>query len=275
VKSEELRRYSFGVVPQFEQRKLFCIWRPILDEMEQLTGFDFELAGSPKIPVFEQKFLSGFYDFAYMNPYHLLMAHDTQGYLPLIRDGERRLKGILVVPDESKINQVQELDGKTVAFPSPNALGASLLMRAELAKLHSVMVIPNYVQTHSSVYLHVALGITPAGGGVISTLKSQKPEIKEKLRIIHETKSINPHPISAHPRVPQKDREKVRQAFLQMAKTVKGAALLAKIPMNKAVVAALEDYTPMLNLGLDEFYVATQQGTGSALHEKQKANTCD
>jgi phosphonate transport system substrate-binding protein len=258
AKSNEVGRYSFGVVPQFEQRKLFRIWRPILDELEDRTGFVFDLVGSSKIPTFEQKYLLGHYDFAYMNPYHLLMAHDAQGYLPLIRDGERQLKGVLVVPDTSRINQVKELDGKTVAFPSPNALGASLLMRAELVKLHSVSIIPNYVQTHSSVYLHVALGLNPAGGGVMSTLRSQKPEIKEKLRIIYETRSVNPHPISAHPRIPEKDRERVRQALLEMAKTEKGAALLAKIPMSKAVIASMDDYTPMLNLGLDEFYVTTE-----------------
>ncbi len=275
AKSEELERYSFGVVPQFEQRKLFRIWRPVLDELEHLTGFVFDLVGSPKIPVFEQKFLAGFYDFVYMNPYHLIMAHDAQGYLPLIRDGERRLQGILVVPDGSPITQVQELNGKTVAFPSPNALGASLLIRTELARLHSVVVVPNYVQTHSSVYLHVALDINPAGGGVMSSLQSQKPEIKEKLRVIYETRSANPHPISAHPRVPEKDREKVRQALLEIAKTEKGAALLAKIPMTKAVTAVLDDYAPIQNWGLDEFYVTTQKIPGSSLHKKRQVNAGD
>jgi phosphonate transport system substrate-binding protein len=260
---EEEERYSFGVVPQFEQRKLFRIWRPILDELEHRTGFSFDLVGSPKIPVFEQKYLVGVYDFVYMNPYHLVMAHDAQGYLPLIRDGARMLKGILVVPNVSQIKRVQELDGERVAFPSHNALGASLLMRAELAKLHGVEVLPHYVQTHSSVYLHVALGLNPAGGGVMSTLQSQKPEIREKLRILYETRSVKPHPISAHPRVPRAHREKVRQALLALAQTEKGAALLAQIPIAKAVTASLEDYTPMRSWGLDEFYLSGTSATDS------------
>jgi phosphonate transport system substrate-binding protein len=79
--------YRFGVVPQFEQRKLFRIWRPILDELKHRTGLTFTLVGSPKIPVFEQEYSDGTYDFVYMNPYHLLKAHDSQGYLPLVRDG--------------------------------------------------------------------------------------------------------------------------------------------------------------------------------------------
>jgi phosphonate transport system substrate-binding protein len=256
--SAEKATYSFGVVPQFEKRKLFGIWRPILDELEQRTGFTFKLVDSSSIPVFEEKFLEGAYDFAYMNPYHLLMAHDTQGYLPLVRNGDPLLKGILVVPKESPIRNVKELAGKTVAFPSPNALGAALLMRAELAHFHNVEVIPHYVHTHTSVYLHVALGLNPAGGGVASTLRSQKPEVKHKLRIIYETQAVNPHPIGAHPRVPDAHREKVRQAFLQMSKTKAGAVLLSEIPMRRVVTASLEDYTPLRTWGLEEFYV---QGT--------------
>jgi phosphonate transport system substrate-binding protein len=254
AQSSESVVYRFGVVPQFEQRKLFSIWRPILDELEKRTGFKFELIGSPKIPVFEQKYMEGTYDFAYMNPYHLLTAHDSQGYMPLIRDGERKLKGILVVPKESPIQSVRELAGKRVAFPSPNALGASLLMRAELANLRNVEVIPHYVQTHSSVYLHVALGLTSAGGGVLTTLQSQKPEIKQKLRILYETREVSPHPISAHPRVPEAHRKQILQALLAISQTKNGTALFARIPMRRAVAASLEDYTPLASLGLDEFY---------------------
>jgi phosphonate transport system substrate-binding protein len=253
--SAERITYNFGAVPQFEQRKLFRIWRPILDELEQRTGFTFKLVGSPKIPVFEQKFLEGVYDFAYMNPYHLVMANDAQGYLPLVRDGGRMLKGILVVPKESPIQSVRELAGKTAAFPSPNALGASLLMRAELARIHGVELIPNYVQTHSSVYLHVAMGLNPAGGGVASTLRSQNPEIRHQLRILYETRPVNPHPFSVHPRVPEAHREKVRQALLDMAQTEQGAVLLSRVPMRKAVAASLEDYTPLRAWGLDKFYI--------------------
>jgi phosphonate transport system substrate-binding protein len=251
--------YRFGVVPQFEQRKLFNTWRSIIDELAHRTGLRFKLVGSSKIPVFEQKYMQGDYDFAYMNPYHILKAYASQGYLPLVRDGGRKLKGILVIPRDSLIQSVRELAGKRVAFPAPNALGASLLMRAELAKLHGVDVLPYYVQTHSSVYLHVALGLTEAGGGVKSTLNLQKPELREKLRVLYETRSVAPHPISVHPRVPKVHRKRVRQALLEMAQTEKGAALLAKIPMHKAVAANLEDYTVMSSWGLEAFYVTENQ----------------
>jgi phosphonate transport system substrate-binding protein len=133
-------------------------------------------------------------------------------------------------------------------------VGASLLMRAELEKLHNVVVVPHYVQTHSSVYLHVALGLTDAGGGVASTMNAQKPEIKEKLRVLYETRPMNPHPISVHPRVPKPHQEKVLKALLEMAKSEQGAELLARVPIVKMVQASIDDYVPMSAWGLDEFY---------------------
>jgi phosphonate transport system substrate-binding protein len=252
--SKENYSYDFGVVPQFEQRKLFRIWRPILDELERRTGINFNLIGSSKIPDFEKKHMEGAFDFAYMNPYHCLTANKSQGYVPLVKDGSRMLRGILVVLKESPIKSVNELAGKRIAFPAPNALGASLILRSELDRLHKVAVIPHYVQTHSSVFLHVALGLTQAGGGAAATLHSQRPEVKEKLRILYETKPTHPHPISVHPRVPKAHQQKVLRALVQMAKTKNGAALLAKIPMNTLTQASMEDYLPMSSWGLGEYY---------------------
>jgi len=252
--ANERKSYTIGVVPQYEQRKLFDIWQPIIMALEQELDFNLELIGSPKIPVFEKKFLAGEYDFAYMNPYHLLKANESQGYIPLVRD-TRQLKGILVVKKDSPYQQVSDLDKKIIAFPSPNALGASLLMRADLNTLLQLEFFPRYVQTHSSVYLNVALGQTAAGGGVLGTLKQQPPELRERLRVIYETRGMNPHPLSAHPRVPEADREAFQRAWLKLAATTGGKQLMSRIPMPQPVKAELQDYDAMHAWGLDDFYI--------------------
>ena len=176
--------YTLGIVPQYDQRQLFEIWKPLLDELQRRTGLSFRLVSAPKIPVFEKEFLAGGYDFAYMNPYHLLKAQKAQGYAPIIRD-RAALRGILVVRKDSPIQKLPELNGKVVAFPSPNALGASLLLRADLSRLHRVSVVPLYVKTHSSVYLHVVKGLAEAGGGVQKTLEEQEQPIQDRLRTLY------------------------------------------------------------------------------------------
>jgi len=246
--------YTFGVVPQYDQRQLFETWKPLLDELQRRTGLSFRLASVPTIPVFEVEFLNGSYDFAYMNPYHLLKANTSQRYAPIVRD-RAPLRGILVVRKDSLIKKLSELNGKVVAFPSPNALGASLLMRADLSRLHHVSVVPLYVKTHCSVYLHVVKGLAEAGGGVQKTLEEQGQPIKDSLRILYTTRELPSHPVVVHPRVPGKDAEKVRHAFLEMAATKEGQELLSKIPMKQPVATSMEDYSLMREWGLESFWV--------------------
>lgn len=246
--------YKFGVVPQFAPRKLADIWLPIFEELENRTGLKFVMIGSTRIPDFEISFLAGDFDFAYMNPYHAMVASLEQGYVPLNRDHGRKLFGILVVKKDSTIQGVKELHGKTISFPSPNALGASLLMRADLAKQVEIEIKPRYVDTHSSVYLNVIFGKTPAGGGVMGSLRQQDQEVQDALRIIYKTRQMSPHPVTAHPRVPADHVELVRKAFLEMGKTDKGAALLAKVPFKKIGPANLEEYLELKEWGLEKFY---------------------
>lgn len=251
--SGEDRVYTFGVVPQFEQRKIFRIWIPILQALEADTGIRFELVGSNQIPAFETKFLAGEFDFAYMNPYHIVQANDTQGYQPLVNDGSRSLRGIIVVKKSSPIKTIQDLKGQLLAFPSANALGASLIPRAELSRKHGIELKTKYVKTHTSVYLHVVKGLTIAGGGVASTLMRQKPAIRDSLRILYQTEKVNPHPIVAHPRVPKEHVEKIKQALLNMGLREDGSALLSKIPMRSVKEATLNDFVDLKKLKLEEF----------------------
>ena len=250
------RIYSIGVVPQFETRQIQAIWKPIILELEQLTGLKFDLQGSPDIPEFEKEFLSGKFDFAYMNPYHILMATSSQGYIPVLRDHSRQLQGVLVVRKDSGIQDVKKLDGKILVFPSPYALGASLLMRADLSDKFNIQIHPRYVKTHDSVYLNVVLGQASAGGGVIKSLNKQPPQIYDALKVIYKTREIAPHPFTVHPRVSKTDRQKVYEAFVAMSKSKTGKAKLARVPIKQLGPAQLTDYQALANMKLERFYNA-------------------
>ncbi|OGU09250.1 MAG: phosphate ABC transporter [Geobacteraceae bacterium GWC2_58_44] len=246
--------YTFGVVPQYDQRQLFAIWKPLLEELQRRTGLSFKLAATPTIPAFERELLKGGYDFAYPNPYHALKANQSHGYLPIVRDSTN-LHGILVVRRDSPVKSPSELDGKVVALPCPNALGASLLMRADLARVHHAKVSPLYAKTHDSVYLHVVKGLADAGGGVEKTLEEQEKPIRDALRIIYTTRDLPSHPIVVSPRIPRTDAEKVRRAFIEMAAAKEGQELLEKVPMKKPVSTSMDEYSPMMKWGLEAFWV--------------------
>ena len=250
--------YKIGVVPQWGAVRLAEIWQPLVTYLSDETGLNLKLEPTFSIPNFEKGFGEGDYDFAYMNPYHFVCAQRDQGYIPLVRDHNKQLTGILVAANGSKIKTVEDLEGQRIDFPSPNALGASLYMRTLLAREFNIKFEPKFVQTHESVYRNVISGKADAGGGVHRTLAAQAPELQERLRVIYETPGVAPHPIAYHPRVPEEAVAKVKAAIIEMTKSEEGKKLLAGIPMTNPRPAKKEDYQPLNDLKLDEFYQAPE-----------------
>ena len=243
--------YSVGVVPQFEKRKIIRVWTPILKELSTRMQCQFTLSPTDTILQFEQEFKQGQFDLIYANPYHAIMAYDQQGYTPIIRSGSKKLEGILIVHKDSGITDLSQLQNAKIAFPSPNALGASLLMRAELKRKYGLTVHPVYVKTHSSVYLHVAKKLALAGGGVMRTLRKQKPALQSKLNILYKTTPVPAHPLAIHPRVDAFVSGEIQRHWLQMESYNPG--IYDGIPMKGAITSSIKDYHILRELGLESF----------------------
>ena len=69
--------FSVGVVPQFEPRKMFGIWQPLVDELGKRTGHPFSLVVPLAVSEFEREREKGSYDFVYANPYHITQSRPT------------------------------------------------------------------------------------------------------------------------------------------------------------------------------------------------------
>ncbi len=246
--------WTFAVVPQFPPAEIYADWQPLIEALQRKTGLQFKLLVYPSIPEFELAFTRGVPDFAYMNPYHVVMAHGSQGYVPLVRN-DAPLSGILVVRADSGITSIQQLEGKSVAFPAPNAFGASLYMRALLHR-QGVHIIPHYVGSHDNVYRAVARGDDAAGGAIALTLSRQPEALRAHLRVIYTTPSAAPHAVVAAPRVPQRDRLLVQQALLAMGRDPADAALMRGIQIPHPIQADYtRDYLPLERLHLEHFLV--------------------
>jgi phosphonate transport system substrate-binding protein len=249
------RQWQVGIVPQLPPREIAATWTPVLKEVGQRTGQCFVLVVAPSIPGFEEQLRSGVLDFAFLNPYHQVRAQRWWGFVPLVRDGQVPLEGILVVRKDSAVRRVADLNGATVAFPAPNAFAASLLPRALLAR-DGVRITPLYVRTHSNVYRSVILGSSRAGGGVNKTWLQERPEVRQQLRVLWHTPPFPAHPFSASSKVPAPLRQTVQAGFLQLGGTVQGRQLLAQVQMTRVVKADHgRDYAPLTRLGLEQYVV--------------------
>ncbi len=248
-------KYSFAVVPQYSAIELHKDWAPLLARLSRDTGFTFELKIATSIPLFEASFLKGEPDFAYMNPYHAVMAKKAQAYAPLLRDS-KPLLGVLVVRKDGPYKTLKDLDGQKIAFPAPNAFGASLYMRALLTENAAIHFDSNYVKTHSNVYRHVIRKEAAAGGTVNAALNDEVPEVREQLHILYQTPAVASHPVVAHPRIAGPVQKAVTQAFLALAQDDEGRALLKEIRTPTPIAASYRtDYQPLEKLRIEKYVV--------------------
>ena len=138
------RVFTFGVVPQQSSSVLAKKWGPLIQRIGQQSGIDLVYRTAPNIPAFEQNLAAGKYDLAYMNPYHYTVFSKSPGYRAMAKAKDRKIHGILVSHKDSGISSIEELGGKTLAFPSPAAFAASIAKNT----LHSLAQIAGALIDH-------------------------------------------------------------------------------------------------------------------------------
>lgn len=252
--AETSATYTFSVVPQFKPAQLHQEWRPLLERISRDTGVKLRLVLSPTIPKFEDEIGKGTPDFALANPYQAVLAFKEQAYAPLLRD-KKPISGILVVRKDSPYKKIEDLNGAVIGFPAPNSFGASLYMRALLTE-SKVKFTPRYLNNHTLVFRHVALGNVAAGGSVNSAFNDEAPDTRDQMTVLYKTPDVASHPIIANPRVPENVRKSVINAFLAMQNDAEGRALLADIRMPNPVEANYKnDYQPIERLDIHKYLV--------------------
>jgi len=254
---------TFGVVPQQSASRLAQIWVPVFDYLSEKTDTQIRFATAKDIPAFEACLARGAYDLAYMNPYHYTTFHGLAGYDAFAKQTEKRLRGLVVVRDDSAYEQLEELDDQSIAFPSPAAFGASVIPRAEM-KSREMKIRPAYVKSHDSVYRAVIAGLFPAGGGVLRTFNNVPDAERSKLRVLYRTDAYTPHAFAAHPRV---DHGTVDRLVSTMAAIAEDRpALLKGLGMRGIQRATNADWNDVRSLHLSRNQTEIALGERIACH---------
>ncbi len=240
---------TFGVVPQQSASRLAKQWGPLVDSLKVQTGYEITFATAPNIPEFEKRLSKGEYDLAYMNPYHYTVFSELSGYKALAKAKNKQIKGIIVVRKSNDYQSLEDLRGQTLAFPSPAAFAATVLTQSDL-KNANVEFEPDYVSSHDSVYLSVAKGFYPAGGGVMRTFNSLPDVVKSQLEPIWTTKPYTPHAIAYHPRMTNEQVSVIQNALVSLQKTPQGEKQLKSLNIKGFEVAIDSDWDDVRALNI-------------------------
>lgn len=245
--------FKVAIVPLMAPTVINRNWGPVLSSLEKATGHRFELSVYEQFSQFEDEFKAGIPDFIYLNPFHAVMARQAQGYIPLVRDGSELLSAILVVLADSPIHQVSELNGKAIAFASPNAF-APLYLRALLTEKEKVTTRAVFVGSPQNAYRHVLTGDVEAGGGLLPLLQKEPAAVQARLKVLYTTPGVAPHPFAAHPRVPETIRRQIQQALLDMVRDPEGKKLLEMVLIKQPIIADFaRDYAPLEQLHFERY----------------------
>ena len=151
---------------------------------------------------------------------------------------------------DSPITEVKELDGLVVAFPAPASFAATVLPLAAL-RSKNITVRPKYVNSHDSVYLTVARGLCPAGGGVMSTFNSAPDEVGKELRVLWKTERYTSHAFAARRGLAAGVVVKVLKAMQEMGSDAQAKSTLDNLDFSGFEKAKDQDWDDVRALRIE------------------------
>ncbi len=235
----------FGISPHLTKQQQEQ-WLPLIKHIEKQTNYPLHLQASPTIPVFENRLFAGKFDLAYINPKLFVEANRYVGYQPVVKQGQKKLKAIIVIAKDRSYQTLKDLNG--LRFTSPeNAFAASVLSRLNLYA-QGVNVIHSHVKTAAEGYARVATGSADAVGGVQQTFDSLPAEIKNSLKILWTSEGVTPYAFVIHPRVNTIVRQRMVEAILDFKDMPEGTVFFEKMKMNPFVTAENKDWDDMRQL---------------------------
>jgi len=108
--------YELAVVPSFPPVTTYQQWTPLAERLAKETGIGFRLKLYETMGDFELDIVSPEApDFIFANALQAVVAHQEQGYLPLVR-GSGHVWVELFVAKDSPCQSVDDLSGKRIAF---------------------------------------------------------------------------------------------------------------------------------------------------------------
>lgn len=228
--------YTIAVLPGAPPVTMHKRWAPFVEELTRRTGLAFRLKFFEGMAEFERDIWGGEPDFIFASPIQTVVAHQSNGFLPLVRSSRSISIGLFVRKD-STVQTLDDLAGKRISFVGNKNLCSVFIQHLLSQHKTRLSYDKEYLGSTRNVVLHVVLGKTDAGAVFIPELENESEDARAKVRAIVTTPAIAPHPLSAHPRVPAPDREAVAKATLAIGATPEGAELLKTLRLEAPVPA--------------------------------------
>lgn len=239
----------FAVHPLHNPTRLYEVFHPLMKYLSHhISGYEFVLEASRDYAHFDKKMAAHKFDFALPNPYQTYIASQN-GYHIFAKMGDDfNFKGILVTRKDSGIKRIKDLKGKTICFPAPTAIAATMMPQFYLHQ-HGINlqrdVLIKYVGSQESSIMG-AYNKTCAVSGTWpppwELLISQRPKLNREMKIIWETLTLPNNGLIYRDDVPLELVNKVQKLLVELGNDREGKKILEGIHLSKFVRANKDTY---------------------------------
>lgn len=212
---DNLDEIRFGSVAMDTPAAMHHRLSPLISYLTETLGRPVSLALSPNMKEAIAAVAQGDVDLAYLTPVAYIRAH-AQGSAQLVAKTVTQGKGtfqlMVVVKEESPINRIDQLAGKSFAFGDP----AALLQRAAVVEAGLPLALLSkqaFLGHYDNISRSVLRGFYDAG--ILKDTTALEWQGKG-LRILHSSPQLPPYNIAASATVDAVMLERMRDAFLQL-----------------------------------------------------------
>jgi phosphonate transport system substrate-binding protein len=221
---QQQQAYGFYVLNQRSVALTMQYWNPILIYVSKKSNVPLELKLAKSVKEGNTNAEQGAYDFLFTNHF-FTPERDRLGFRVIARPAGRGIRGQLVVPHDSPIRNISELNGKEVAFPTTDAFAAYWLPMDALLK-SKVNVKPVFTTNQEASFAQLKVGTVAAAAVNDTVIERYARREGFEYRLLWNSEVYNDLCIMASSKVPKEKVEAVRQALVGMAKDPEGMKVL-------------------------------------------------
>jgi len=219
----------FGILPFISVEELVFRFTPLVNYLSENLQVPVRIETAPDFVEFARRtHEESRYDILFTAPHFFTRANQKAAYRLIASVDSPEMWAVIVVPEQSEIRTLQDLEGKRLATVPPLGL-ATLLVRKTLFEagidpdVDLDMVI---TPTHDASLLSSYHGVTDASALMQPPFAAASKKVRDSMRIIARTESTPHIPISVAPRLSDACAAAITGLLVNMGSTPEGKAVL-------------------------------------------------
>jgi len=217
-----------GLIPNENPKEVEAQYQPLEDYLKKELGRRVELSVPTTYNAVVEAMVSGELDLAYFGGLTYVQARQRAEVHPLFtevnpRTGTTKYRSVIIVPADSAVQNVEDLEGEDFVFGSVSSTSGSLYpsIMLDQAGLDYRKDLGEVIYTggHDTTAQAVANGRVAAGGledRILYSLQEEGVIDKNKVRVIEESDPIGGYPWVVRDVLPDKDEQALTDAYLNI-----------------------------------------------------------